>query len=99
MPTTILFPGDVSANEIPVFLQFHWGDYSRYNSDRTTEAVVGKGNYISVPYPRLFNVGNNIPYTNSASIAGSPLERLKQSFDNITVGAERMIDYFFRGGK
>jgi len=98
MGTTILFPGDTDANEIPVFLNFHWGDYSKYNSDRTTDKIIGKGNVISVPYPSKFNVMNDVPYTNSASVSGGPLDNLRMAFDNITFNLEKGLNYFFGGG-
>jgi hypothetical protein len=92
------FPGDTDANQIPIFLTFYWGDYSKYNKDRNPDVIIGKKNWISVPYPKLFNIGNDVPYSHSGSIAGGPLDNLKMGFDNLTVGLNRMYDYFFRGG-
>lgn len=98
MATTIAFPGDQMANEIPVFLTFHWGDYSRYNSDRTRSSVISKGNTITVPYPKLFNVANDVPYTNSGTIVNSPLDNLRVAMDNLTFEGNMIYSYFMKGG-
>ncbi len=95
---TISFPGDNMANEIPVFLTFHWGSYSRYNRDRTASAVISKGNAITVPYPKLFNISNDVPYTNSGTIANSPLDNLRVAMDNLTFEGNMIYSYFMKGG-
>jgi len=96
--TKISFPGDNMSSEIPVFLTCFWGDYSRYNKDRTKSSIISKGNYIQVPYPKLFNVSNDVPYTNSGTISGGPMDNLKTAFDNLTFEGNQLVNYFLKGG-
>lgn len=98
MPTSIIFPGDRMNDEIPVFLAFYWNNYSRFNADRTYQAVQSGGNSIIVPYPRRFNVLNHVPYNTSGSIALDPLQMLKTQFDNLTFEFEMATSYFLKGG-
>lgn len=98
MPTTLRFPGDNYDNEVPVFLVFYWNKYSRYNSDRTFNTVKGGGNSITIPYPKLFNVTNEVPYSNQGTLVNNPMDNLKMAMDNVTFEAGMMYSYFFKGG-
>jgi hypothetical protein len=99
----ISFPNDTMADEIPVFMAFYWNRYSRYNSDRTYNAVKGgqngASNAIVVPYPKRFNVSNDVPYTNAGTLStGSAMQNLKMQYDNLTFEANMAISYFLKGG-
>lgn len=98
MATTIAFPGDNMADEVPVFLSFYWNQYSRFNSDRTYNAVKSGGNALVVPYPKRFNVSNDIPYNNAGSITLDPMQILKTQFDNLTFELNMAMSYFMEGG-
>ena len=97
MATRITFPGDGMNSEIPVFLTFYWNQYKRFNSGRTSAAVKAGGNYISVPYPKLFNVSNDMKYTDSGTIGGSPLDIMKMKADEAFKSSQFMYNYF-QGG-
>lgn len=100
----ISFPNDAMADEIPVFMAFYWNRYSRYNSDRTYDAVKGgqgqnTANTIVIPYPKRFNVSNDVPYNNAGTLStGNPMQNLKMQYDNLTFEANMAISYFLKGG-
>lgn len=96
--TRLIFPGDAMNEEIPVFLTFYFAQYSRFNSGRKTSAIVNK-NYISVPYPKLFNVSNDVKYETAGTI-GAPtvMELMKMKADEFKKPIDFATSYFFNGG-
>lgn len=101
MPNTQLrFPpqNDSMGSEIPVYLMFKWGGYTRKNSDRTKEAIGSSGNHILVPYPKLFNVSNDMKYADSGSIAFSVGDLAKLQIDNLTAAYDKLANFFTQGG-
>jgi hypothetical protein len=97
MATTYTFPPD-QQSEIPVYLKFRWADYARYNSKRTKTAINSSGNYILVPYPKLFNVSNDMKYMDSGTVGGSLADFAKIQIDNLTKSTDMTANYFMQGG-
>jgi hypothetical protein len=96
--TRLIFPGDAMNDEIPVFLTFYFAPYSRFNSGRTKDAIV-KENYISVPYPKLFNISNDMKYENAGTIGTqNALELMKMKADEMSKSLNFAASYFFNGG-
>ena len=97
MGTKLTFPGDGMSAEIPVFLTFYWHEYKRFNSKRTSSAVKAGGNYISVPYPKLFNVSNDMKYVDAGTIGGGPLDILKMKADEPLKSSQFLLNYLNGG--
>lgn len=90
--------GDNMASEIPVYVKFSWGQYTRDNKGRSRDAIKGANNYIMVPYPKLFNIASNMKYADSGTIGLGIQEFAKLQLDNLESKADKMLNFMLTGG-
>lgn len=97
--STYAFPiaGTEQAKEIPVHMVFYYKEYSTFNSGRLPSTIMGSGNWVQLPYPKVFSISNDMKYEAGGSLV-QEMNNLQFSARENADAFNQRVDAFLQGG-
>lgn len=97
MPYSFPIEGTEQAKEIPAYMVFYYKEYSTYNSGRLPSTIMGSGNWVKLPYPKIYSISNDMKYEAGGSLVQEMNNLQFSARENADAFNER-IDAFLQGG-